>query len=263
MFSKMLIVLIMTIASMAHAATLQTNPDSKTKGNVSGGEFKYYEFSKSAKSKHTVCLKTTSGDADLYGHWTSNVSNRNWQFRSWNGGVSYDCISFEAGQTGQYYLAVHGYRDSSYEIYAVKNSMEIPWQMEHKLVCPLGTSPPASCGELTSTKYGPFGATWGNSEQDPFFKGPEEEPDKYLDYFHVGVDWKTNYNDPIYAVADGKVKRAGFSGLNWGYYVVIEHNVDGYVFTATYEHLRDAASKKIELEKKESRSIKINPSDKK
>jgi len=230
----MLIVLIMAIASMAHAATLQTNPDSKTTGSVSKWTHKYYEFNKLAGWKHTVCLKTTNdGDADLYGHWTPNVSTGTWQFRSWNATSqnAYDCISFEASQSGTYYLAVFGYEASEYEIYVVRNPMDVPWQLKDELSCPMDNNYPAQCGTLTTTQYGPFGSTWGNSRQNPFFNGAD-------DSFHVGVDWKADEDDPIYAVSDGKVKRSGDYGANWGHFVVIEHSVNGFNFTAVYGHLK-------------------------
>ena len=230
MFFRLLVtILLVLITSTANAIIITPNPSFKTLGSISQGSYKYYEFAKLAGSKYNVCIKTTSGDADLYGHWTSSVSNTVWQFHSENGGATYDYISFEASQTGTYYIAVYGYNASTFSIYVTKNSMAVTTSQLHgELVCPI-----ASCGNgnLTSTQYGPFGSVWGNSEQDPFFDG-------YNDFFHVGVDQNTDYNDNVSAVADGVVKRVGSSGTEWGYYVVIEHSVNNYTFTTTYEHLQ-------------------------
>lgn len=224
---KYLVFLIVIFVSVSSYATTLT-PGVKVNSFVSQGSCIYYEFPKYAGCKYTVVVKSNSGNADLYGHWTSSVSTTTKQFWSENTGLSYDYISFESTQTGVYYIAVNGKANSFYSIYYVQNSTGIPWQLNNQLVSPLGGT-----RQLTSSGYGPFGSVWGNEDQDPFISG-------YNDYFHVGVDWIANYGDPVYAVADGIVKKVGNWGTNWGYYVTVEHNVNGYVFTAVYGHLQSS-----------------------
>ncbi|QRV02499.1 M23 family metallopeptidase [Arcanobacterium phocisimile] len=54
---------------------------------------------------------------------------------------------------------------------------------------------------------------------------------------HEGVDFSAAIGTPIYAVADGKVVFSGASSETFGDpVVVIEHNIDGEVFTSWYLH---------------------------
>lgn len=50
---------------------------------------------------------------------------------------------------------------------------------------------------------------------------------------HDGIDLLGDYGSPIYATANGKIERAGYSG-GYGYHVVIQH---GYGYQTLYAHL--------------------------
>lgn len=57
--------------------------------------------------------------------------------------------------------------------------------------------------------------------------------------FHHGIDFLPGYGHPIQAIADGTVSQIvedPYGGL--GYYVVIDHNVEGMVFQSLYGHLK-------------------------
>jgi len=227
-----LICLLLSVTGKANATTITVNSGSKISDSVSYHGYDYHQFYKYAGSKYVACIKTTYGDADLYGHWTSAVSKiyPYYQFKSEQGGLSYDCISFEAGQSGWYYLAVYGYASSNYQIYVVGADMSIPWYLEDELECPLDVTYPYACGQYTYEEFGPFGSTWGNPTYDPFFTGSDDE-------FHVGFDYVADADDPVYAVADGYVQRSRNYGSPWGCYAAINHVINGYTITAIYGHI--------------------------
>ncbi len=56
---------------------------------------------------------------------------------------------------------------------------------------------------------------------------------------HDGIDLLGDYGSPIYATANGKTERAGYSG-GYGYHVVIQH---GYGYQTLYAHLSKLAVK--------------------
>ena len=58
--------------------------------------------------------------------------------------------------------------------------------------------------------------------------------------FHYGIDFKAIKNQHITAIADGKIKFSGY-GLNFGYYIIIEHAL-GY--ETKYAHLNKLLMKK-------------------
>lgn len=68
--------------------------------------------------------------------------------------------------------------------------------------------------------------------------------------YHPGEDWNeagdskdygrdnNDFKDPVYAIANGKIIYAKYSGLSWGYLVLIEHNLpDGSKVWSQYAHL--------------------------
>lgn len=60
---------------------------------------------------------------------------------------------------------------------------------------------------------------------------------------HAGVDIAASYETPIYAIASGKVTVASYSSDGYGNKVVIQHKVNGKVYTALYGHMSSIATR--------------------
>ena len=58
--------------------------------------------------------------------------------------------------------------------------------------------------------------------------------------FHAGIDFASAEGTPVKSIASGVVTFAGVDG-NHGNRVVIDHNVNGEVFTSAYSHLQSIA----------------------
>jgi hypothetical protein len=69
-------------------------------------------FTKTAGRRYTVCLNPKEGDPDLYADYSGPPIN-NYQFVSVNGYLTPDCIFFNAGGTGTYYLKAKGALDTN------------------------------------------------------------------------------------------------------------------------------------------------------
>lgn len=223
--------------SVAQAATaLTVNPSSYTADSVSSGSYDYFTFSKSSGYRYVACVNTTSGDADLYGYWTSSVSKSTYQFKSTSSGTEDDCITFDATSSGTYYLAVYGYSTSSYRVYVLRSKVaNVPSYMSELLSCPFddgSSSCSAYCGNYTDEDYGPFLATWGNPSEEPFYSS-------YQNYFHNGVDYEAPAGTNVYAAYDGVIEAKGSLGTGWGYYIVVEHTVGSNTFCSTYDHIKN------------------------
>jgi murein DD-endopeptidase MepM/ murein hydrolase activator NlpD len=57
---------------------------------------------------------------------------------------------------------------------------------------------------------------------------------------HSGVDFVPGAGAPIYAVADGVVTKAGYAS-DFGYYVEIQHDLDGEIVSTLYAHMTDGS----------------------
>lgn len=57
---------------------------------------------------------------------------------------------------------------------------------------------------------------------------------------HNGIDIANSYNTPIYAVASGVVATTSYHNAR-GYYVVINHYINGQVYSTVYQHLTSYA----------------------
>ena len=110
-----LIFLLVFYSTNVFAATYISVGSSK-EGSVSQGSYVYYRFYKRSGNTYYITLNVSSGDADLYGYWTSEVSKDTYQYGSDNGGTDTEEFSFSTSSDGYYYLAVYGYRNSSYKI---------------------------------------------------------------------------------------------------------------------------------------------------
>ncbi len=69
---------------------------------------------------------------------------------------------------------------------------------------------------------------------------------------HAGVDISANYGTPIYAVAAGKVSVAAYSSDGYGNKVVIQHNINGKVYTTLYGHMSSIKAKKGDVVTKDT-----------
>jgi len=54
---------------------------------------------------------------------------------------------------------------------------------------------------------------------------------------HIAIDFIPNGDNNIYAAGAGKVVKVGYNNAN-GYYVIIEHNIDGSTIYSFYAHLK-------------------------
>lgn len=69
---------------------------------------------------------------------------------------------------------------------------------------------------------------------------------------HAGVDIAAPGGTPIYAVAAGKVSVAAYSGDGYGNKVVIQHNINGKVYTTLYGHMSSIKVKKGDVVTKDT-----------
>jgi murein DD-endopeptidase MepM/ murein hydrolase activator NlpD len=60
--------------------------------------------------------------------------------------------------------------------------------------------------------------------------------------FHSGVDFTPGEGTPIQVIADGIVTKVESSGGGYGYYVSIEHKIDGDTITSVYGHMITGSS---------------------
>lgn len=69
---------------------------------------------------------------------------------------------------------------------------------------------------------------------------------------HAGVDISAPGGTPIYAVAAGKVSVAAYSGDGYGNKVVLQHNINGKVYTTLYGHMSRINVKKGDVVTKDT-----------
>ena len=65
--------------------------------------------------------------------------------------------------------------------------------------------------------------------------------------FHGGTDFIPGYGVPVHAISDGVVTWVGRDTTNFGYYVVIAHDIDGVRVDSLYGHLIDDSSEQYGL----------------
>lgn len=54
---------------------------------------------------------------------------------------------------------------------------------------------------------------------------------------HEGIDLAAPTNTPIHAVYDGMVIKKSFSPSGWGNYIVLQHDINGFVWMSVYAHM--------------------------
>ncbi len=91
--------------------------------------------------------------------------------------------------------------------------------------------------------------------QSPWPDTAHQDVGSYGNYYSIDISWKNNgsmygqYNTPVLAAAGGKVIEVGGGNNNGdlnGFYIVIDHDSDGNIFTGfttRYLHLKQAAAK--------------------
>jgi uncharacterized protein YjbI with pentapeptide repeats len=112
-FLSLCIVFILGISSEAAAIGMITVGEPE-QGSVSQDNTKKYFFLKEQGKTYEIKLISNTGNADLYGRWTSDVSTTNYQFKSETTGV--DSFSFTTNSDGAYYIVVYGYSSSDYTL---------------------------------------------------------------------------------------------------------------------------------------------------
>jgi uncharacterized protein YjbI with pentapeptide repeats len=112
-FLSLCIVFILGISSEAAAIGMITVGEPE-QGSVSQDNTKKYLFLKEQGKTYEIKLISNSGNADLYGYWTSEVSTTTNQYKSETTGV--DSFSFTTNSDGQYYILVYGYSSSYYTL---------------------------------------------------------------------------------------------------------------------------------------------------
>jgi murein DD-endopeptidase MepM/ murein hydrolase activator NlpD len=200
-----------------------------------------YKTNKIAGQRATICINPTSGNPDLYGHYTGVPTTTNYQFKSTNTGLTPDCISFSSSSSGAYYL---GIRDSSTGSGNVSKAdlwitdsvqKEVPSGFSKALTWPL-----PGYTALTDSVYGEFNSPWGNPNiaNRPFYPG-------YTNYVHTGVDIAVPAGTAVKAVCTGPIKKVGVLSnsndpLQWGYFVDQECTANGSTIAVGYDHLISA-----------------------
>jgi len=58
---------------------------------------------------------------------------------------------------------------------------------------------------------------------------------------HLATDYDAYLGQPVMAIAGGKVKDTGYREADTGYYVVLEHNINGVTVWSRYQHFSKAA----------------------
>ena len=57
--------------------------------------------------------------------------------------------------------------------------------------------------------------------------------------YHAGVDISNNYGTPVYSVSDGRVMTTHTTDNGgYGLYIVIQHNINGRIYTTLYGHMK-------------------------
>jgi murein DD-endopeptidase MepM/ murein hydrolase activator NlpD len=230
----------MSVEAQIAWSTLTVNPSSYTSSSVSLYGHKYFKFTGTAGYRYSVCVNTTTttGNADLYGSTSADVSRTKYSAKSASSGTEDECIFIPSSSPVIYYFAVYGYKASNFQIYVIGSKIKnVPTYMKFKLRCPVDDGlRPSLCGTPpTTSKYGPFGSPWGNADDGPFFTGSQN-------HFHNGVDYPFAAGTQIRAVYKGTVVKTGDLGLahdgnSWGKYIVVQHSIDGNTFTSAYLHL--------------------------
>lgn len=176
-------------------------------------------------------------------------------------------IAFNTGETkGDRRFSIKVNESGKVTLYAMAGSMEVPQALKGKLFFPLGSDHDRRL--VDDHVFADYNSPWGNPAEFIYMDGSPGLPDpdstqsdKYDRYAHKGTDFLTEEGAPVYAVADGTVKKVS-GDERWGYCVVVEHEVNDFVFTATYEHLQNEGRPKVgDNVKKEDRIgsiIKLN-----
>lgn len=175
-------------------------------------------FTKIENRRYTACLNPTSGDPDLYGHYSGALTLSNFQFKSVNGTGKSDCIFFNAGSTGTYYLGVYGYSAADGNLWVTESLQnDVPSNFSKQLTWPLpglialadppGQNPPSPNAQKTyGDSFSPFNSPWGNSYNThrPYFDS-SVAPGAY-NKIHAGVDIYAPPGTPVKAACKGKFK---------------------------------------------------------
>lgn len=213
-----------------------TDPTNGASVYVGAKQWKQYSFTKAAGGRYTVCVESTDGDVDLYGHYAGPPSTSNYQYRSTEtpSGAEgrHDCMVFNSTQGGTYYIGVYGYdSDGStfrYDRSSSSNNV-VPGYLAGKLKRPNNCTTPAD------TRFSPFNSPWGNPSHDPFYDG-------YTRYIHNGVDFACSAGTTVRAVCSGTITQVGDLGYTgsdwWGKYVKQECSFNGTKVTIAYDHLK-------------------------
>lgn len=91
---------------------------------------------------------------------------------------------------------------------------------------------------LKTIRFLPFGRPVKGPITSRF--GKRQDPLNHKSAFHTGIDFRGKKGDPIYATADGVVKKA-FRNGGYGNYVLIDH---GNGYTTSFSHMKKYMVKK-------------------
>lgn len=195
-------------------------------------------FNKEAGKTYRIDLYTNRGDFDLYGHWRSDFDPWSGTLASTRGGVSTDTIEFKAQESGPYYILVHAFSGGSARLELDVSGQGT--QSDDPMVVDGFDYP-------VHGNSGPY-ATHAN-DGDGYYNAQD-----FAAYFagrgyHCGEDWNneaggsSDYGDPVYAVANGRVEYSSNAGGGWGNIITINHKIPGAgspdyeVIQSQYAHL--------------------------
>ena len=189
------------------------------------GEYKKYRFSKEAGYTYFIGLTELTGDMDLYGHWTSQVSRSVAQYKSWNWGVEDEQLNVVSTKDGDYFVAIHGYESGTARLvlFRAENTDEVGWPVDWWS----DSGHSDTLGGYQWLDQGNYGSGCGW-------------------VYHPGIDMnsgsssRADYGKPVYSVANGMVIKSHNYGGGWGKVILIKHTLNsGLTFWSQYGHLKD------------------------
>jgi len=197
-------------------------------------EYRYYKFDKVNGWSYSINVhpSTANDDPDVYTHWTTAASMATYQYSSANGSGSTETISFTATESGTYYIAVYGFKASSFAIdisatapavddadfvtdvtipdgtdisagqgftktWRLKNSGNTTWTTSYKLCFYSGSQMgAASCKNLTSNVYA------GNNVDISVAMTAPSTPGSYTGNWKMKNAAGTWFGDTVYVTID-------------------------------------------------------------
>lgn len=206
--------------------------------NVASSSMVYRSLYVMAGYRYTFCVNTTSGNADIYGKTGSQPTTTNYQapYVSRNvGGLHHaDCIWFTADASATFYIGIYGASSGTSTAkywYVGSAQANIPSGFSKGLTWPLGNY------KDRVNWWSEFNSPWGNPQavNAPFFADSANDTD-----IHKGMDVYAPPGTTVVTACSGTVKKNGFLGTGWGYYVVQECTKGSTTLSIAYDHLESA-----------------------